>query len=257
MPPLREEARSKELLREMSFLEHLDDLRGVLIRSFAGLLVTTIVAWFFSDRILDILVADLPVEHLNFFAPSEAFMVRLKLSLVVGAMTAFPFIFYQVWSFVAPALFDRERGRVLPLMVASSVLFYVGILFCYVVLIPVVLKFLLGFATEKLNPVLSVGAYFAMVARLCFTFGLVFQLPILVLALAAAGIVTPQMLLRSWRWAIVIIFVVAAVLTPPDPVSQVMMALPVVLLYIGSVLIAHIVVRRKEGKDDDGEESPE
>jgi sec-independent protein translocase protein TatC len=237
----------------MSFLEHLDDLRGVLIRSFAGLLVTTIVAWFFSDRILDILVADLPVDHLNFFAPSEAFMVRLKLSLVVGAITAFPYIFYQVWSFVAPALFEHERGRVLPLMLTSSVLFYVGVGFCYVVLIPVVLQFLLGFATERLNPVLSVGAYFAMVARLSFTFGLVFQLPIVVLALAAAGIVTPGLLLRSWRWAIVIIFIVAAILTPPDPVSQVLMALPVVLLYIGSVLVAHIVVKRKEGKEEDAD----
>ena len=257
MPPLREEARSKDLLREMSFLEHLDDLRGVLIRSFISLLVTTIVAWFFSDRILDMLVSDLPVEQLNFFAPSEAFMVRLKLSLVVGAMTAFPFVFYQVWSFVAPALFDKERGRVLPLMVTSTVLFYTGIAFCYVVLIPVVIEFLLGFATERLNPVLSVGAYFAMVARLTFTFGLVFQLPIVVLALSAAGIVTPGLLLRSWRWAIVIIFVAAAVLTPPDPVSQVLMALPVVLLYIGSVLVAHIVVRRKRKEDDaDADEPP-
>ena len=252
MPPLREEARSRDLLREMPFLEHLDDLRGVLIRSLVALLVTSTVAWFFSGRILDFLVTDLPVEQLNFFAPSEAFMVRLKLSLVVGAMSSFPFIFYQVWSFVAPALFDRERGRVLPLMVAATVLFYTGIAFCYVVLIPVVLEFLLGFATERLNPVLSVGAYFAMVARLSFTFGIVFQLPIVVLALSAAGIVTPRLLLRSWRWAVVIIFVAAAILTPPDPVSQVLMALPVVLLYIGSVLVAHIVVKRK-GKEEDAD----
>jgi sec-independent protein translocase protein TatC len=251
MPPVRESAKSKELLREMSFLEHLDDLRGVLIHSLLAFLITSIVAWFFSARILDLLVSDLPVEHLNFFAPAEAFMARLKMSFVVGGMAAFPYIAVRVWKFVAPALFDRERRRIAPLAATSSLLFYTGVLFCYIVLIPVVLEFLLGFGTEKLEPLLSVGAYFAMVARLCFTFGIVFQLPIIVLVLSLTGLVTPGLLLRQWRYAFLIIFVVAAILTPPDPASQVLMALPVILLYIGSVLVAHIAVKRREAADDD------
>jgi sec-independent protein translocase protein TatC len=235
----------------MSFLEHLEDLRGVLIHSAVALLLATIVCWFFSARILDLLVSDLPVDHLNFFAPSEAFMVRLKLSLVIGAIVAFPYVVYRVWQFVAPALFEQERKRIGPMVLVSSILFYAGVVFCYFILIPVVLEFLLGFGTDKLTPLLSVGAYFAMVARLCFTFGIVFQLPIIVLVLSLSGLVTPGLLLSQWRYAILIIFVVAAVLTPPDPASQVLMALPVLLLYIGSVLVAHVAVRKRDTKEDD------
>jgi sec-independent protein translocase protein TatC len=235
----------------MSFLEHLDELRGVLVQSLAAFLVASIVLWFFSGRVIDLLVADLSVEQLNFFAPTEAFMVRLKLSFALGLMVAFPFILGKVWRFVAPGLFENERRTVYPLLVTSSALFYAGVLFCYIILIPMVLEFLLGFGTDRLNPIISVNAYFAFVARMCFTFGVVFQLPIIVLMLSIAGIVTPGQLLRQWRFAVLIIFIVAAVLTPPDPVSQVLMALPVLLLYIGSVLVAYLAVRRRRNEDDD------
>jgi sec-independent protein translocase protein TatC len=246
MRPLRDRAKDKELLREMSFLEHLDELRGVLVQSLVVFLVASIVVWFFSGRVLEFLIDDIPVDNLNFFAPSEAFMARLKMSFVLGLMAAFPFVLTKVWRFVAPGLFERERARVYPFLVTSSVLFYVGVVFCYMILIPIVLDFLLGFGTERLNPMISVTEYFAFVARLCFTFGIVFQLPVIVLVLSAAGIVTPQFLLRQWRYAVLVIFVVAAVLTPPDPASQLLMALPVLLLYIGSVLVAFVTVRKKK-----------
>ena len=248
MPPIRESAKSKDILREMSFLEHLEDLRGVLIHSLVSFLAASIVCWFFSERILNLLVNDIPVDHLNFFAPSEAFMARMKMSFALGAMLAFPYVAHRVWRFVAPALFERERRRIGPLAIVSSALFYTGVVFCYLVLIPVVLEFLLGFGTERLTPLLSVGSYFAMVARLCFTFGVVFQLPVIVLVLSLTGLVTPGLLLRQWRYAILIIFVASAILTPPDPASQVLMALPVILLYIGSVLIAHVAVGKREEK---------
>lgn len=251
MPPRNERAKSKEILREMSFLEHLDELRGVLLQSAIVFLAASAVLWFFSARVLDFLVRDIPVESLNYFAPAEAFMARMKLSFVLGLMVAFPFILTKVWRFVSPGLFARERVRVYPFLVASSILFYLGVLFCYVVLIPIVLDFLLGFGTEKLNPMISVSSYFAFVARLCFTFGIVFQLPVIVLILSLLGIVTPRMLLKQWRYAVLVIFVVAAILTPPDPASQVLMALPVLLLYIGSVLIAFVAVRKKGSAGSD------
>ena len=248
--PIRETAKEKELLREMSFLEHLEDLRGVLIQSTIVFLVCAVGCWFFSGQILDFLIDDLAVKQLNFFAPAEAFMVRLKISMVVGAMLAFPFVLFRVWGFVSPALFSSERGKVFPMMLVSTALFYTGILFCYQILIPIVLEFLLGFGTDRLTPVISVSNYFAMVARLCFSFGVVFQLPIVIMVLSLLGVVTPQFLLKQWRWAVLIIFVISAVLTPPDPASQVLMALPVLLLYIGSVLIAFITVRRRKGEGE-------
>jgi sec-independent protein translocase protein TatC len=255
MRPLKDRARSKELLREMSFLEHLDELRGVLVQSLIAFLLASIVLWFFSGDMLDLLLGDIPVENLNFFAPAEAFMARLKLSFVLGLMVAFPFILTRIWRFVSPGLFRNERMRVYPFLLSSSVLFYAGVLFCYLILVPIVLDFLMGFGTEKLNPMISVTSYFAFVARLCFTFGIVFQLPVIVLVLSLIGVVTPRMLLKQWRWAVLVIFVVAAILTPPDPASQVLMALPVLLLYIGSVLVAFVAVRKdRSGASEEQEE---
>jgi len=254
--PIKGSAKKKEILREMSFLEHLDDFRGVLIQSAIVFLLAVIGCWFFSGRIIELLILDLTVEQLIFYAPAEAFMARVKISLVLGLLIVYPFILFRIWSFVSPALFDKERKKVWPFVIAASLLFYLGVVFAYLILIPIALGFLIGFGTENLTPMISVTSYFAFVARLCLVFGIVFQLPIIVFVLSMLGVVTPKFLLRQWRYAVLIIFVGSAVLTPPDPASQVLMALPILLLYIGSVLVAHFTIRRKaEIKEDD--EQPE
>jgi len=235
-----------EKLKEMSFLDHLEELRRGIIQSTIVLAVLTVACWFFSKWLLNFLITDLPVESLYFSSPIEAFMARMKMSLVVGAMIAFPFILFKVWGFVAPGLFAKERRRIYPLVVSSSVLFYTGVLFCYFVLIPIVLGFLLGFGTELLNPLLSVSRYFGFVARLCFVFGVVFQVPIVVLVLSSIGLVTPRFLLRQWRYGVLIIFTGSAILTPPDAISLILMAVPILLLYIGSILIAFITTRKSK-----------
>ncbi len=238
-------------LGEMSFLDHLGELRMVIIHSAVVFFVLSVIFWFFSGKILDLLISDLPVESLYFLSPIEAFMVRVKISFVLGLMAAFPFILFKIWAFVSPGLFSYERRRIYPLVISSSLLFYVGVAFCYLLLIPNVMRFLLGFGTELVNPLISVVAYFAFVARLCFAFGIVFQIPVVVLLLSMLGIVTPGWLLRQWRYGVVIVFVGAAILTPPDAVSQLMMALPVLALYIASILVAYVVVRKKESDGDD------
>jgi sec-independent protein translocase protein TatC len=210
-----------------------------------------------SGRIIDILIADLSVEQLIFYAPAEAFMARVKISLVLGLLIAYPFILFRVWSFVSPALFTKERKKVWPFIAAASVLFYVGVTFAYLILIPIALGFLIGFGTDHLTPMISVTAYFAFVARLCLVFGVVFQLPVIVFVLSMIGVVTPKFLLRQWRYAILIIFAGSAVLTPPDPVSQVLMALPIVLLYISSVLVAYVTIHRRDEKRKELEEPEE
>jgi len=243
-----------EQLKEMSFIGHLDELRRAIIQSLIVVLVLSAGCWFLSGMILDILVKDLPVDSLYFTSPIEAFMIRMKVSLVLGLMIAFPFVLLKVWSFVAPGLFSHERSRVYPLVVASAALFYAGVLFCYVILIPIVLRFLVGFGTEYVNPLLSVSAYFGFVARLSFVFGIVFQIPIVVLVLSSIGLVTPKFLLKQWRYGVLVIFVGSAVLTPPDAISLMLMALPILLLYISSILVAFVVVRKKredEVKEDE------
>jgi sec-independent protein translocase protein TatC len=183
----------------------------------------------------------------------EAFMIRMKISFVLGLMLAFPYVLFKVWSFVAPGLFSFERKRVYPFMMSSTTLFYAGVLFCYLILIPIVLGFLLGFGTEYLNPLLSVSSYFNFVARLCFVFGVVFQIPIVVLILSSLGLVTPRFLLRQWRYGVLVIFAGSAVLTPPDAISMVFMAVPILLLYILSILVAFVVVRRKRRQKERAE----
>ena len=241
----------------MSFLEHLDDLRGVLIQSAIVFLVFVAGCWFVSGRVIDLLVSDLAVDQLIFYAPAEAFMARMKISLVLGLLLAYPFVLFKVWAFVSPALFDKERSKVYPFIVTASLLFYIGVAFAYVILIPITLSFLIGFGTDKLTPMLSVTAYFAFVVRLCLVFGLVFQLPVIVFVLSMLGVVKPKFLLKQWRYAILIIFVASAVLTPPDPASQVLMALPIILLYIGSVLVAYATIRKKKEKKNDLEDQEE
>ena len=229
----------------MGILDHLDELRTVLIHSSYAALAATILCWFWSADLLDLLIKPIESEGVYFTAPNEAFLTRLKLSAVVGMFVVAPFIFFKFYSFVMPGLYKKERKVVTPLLLATTLLFYLGIAFAFMVVIPQVVTFLLSFGTDNLSPLIGVGPYFGFVSRLCLAFGLVFELPLLVLFLSLLGIVNPRVLLRTWRYAVVAIAGLSAVLTPPDVISQLMMAGPVMLLYIGSVLVSIVVTRKR------------
>ena len=246
--PLLEEA-NEVADQGMGLLDHLDELRTVLIHSSFAALLATILCWFWSAELLDLLILPIKNEGVYFTSPNEAFLTRLKLSGAVGLFVVAPFIFFKIYGFILPGLYRRERKVITPLLIATSVLFYTGASFAFLVVIPQVIKFLLGFETQALSPLIGVGPYFAFVSRLCLAFGLVFELPLLVLALSWIGVVSPRALLRTWRYAIIAIFTLSAILTPPDVVSQVMMAGPVLVLYISSVLVAMVVTRQKRKQD--------
>ena len=176
-------------------------------------------------------------------------LTMVRRSGAVGLFVVAPFIFFKIYGFILPGLYRKERKVVTPLLLATTILFYSGVVFAFSVVIPQVISFLMSFGTDVMQPLIGVGPYFNFVSRLCLAFGLVFQLPLLVLVLSVIGLVNPRMLLRTWRMAVVLIFVAAAILTPPDVVSQVMMAGPVVVLYFGSVVVS-LVVTRKRGKQD-------
>ena len=239
-----------EKLEEMGFIDHLVELRSTIIWILAAWLGSSMVFWFFSGRLLDFLLSTIPVENLYFNAPVEAFMVRMKLSFITGALVSFPFALFKAWSFVSPGLFAREKRVIIPMILPSAVLFYVGVFFAYIVMVPLVLGFLLRFGTEMLEPLISVSKYFGFVARLCFAFGVVFQLPLAILFLSSIGVVSPRALLRQWRWAVIIIFAVGALLTPPDPASQLMMALPLVFLFLLSAVLALVFEKRRKRREE-------
>lgn len=246
-----------ESSKNMSVLDHIAELRRTLIWAFVMALAAAVAAWFVSDTIVDTLLRPAKMagqQSLYFHAPMEAFLLKLKASAVVGFLLVFPLILYKIYAFVLPGLLPRERRVVTPMLVAATALFYVGVGFCFFILMPLVIRFAVGFATESLQPLLTAGYYFDFAARLCLAFGLLFELPMVVFALSWVGVVHPRTLLKGWRYALLAIVVVAAVLTPPDPLSQLMLAGPVMLLYLASVLVAMLVRR---GKDAPNEEDPD
>jgi len=234
---------------KMGLLDHLDELRSVLIQTFAAGLVASILCWFWSAPLLDLLIDPIREQGVYFTTPNEAFLTRVKISMAVGVFIVAPFIFFKFYAFVLPGLYKKEQRVITPLLIASTALFYTGVAFSFMIVIPQVMEFLLSFGTEILEPLIGVGAYFSFVSRMCLAFGMVFELPLVVLFLSVLGLVNPRMLLKAWRFAVIIIALLSAALTPPDVISQLMMAGPVVLLYLGSVLIAIVITRKKDNED--------
>jgi sec-independent protein translocase protein TatC len=185
------------------------------------------------------------LQKVYYSSPSEGFMIQMKVSCVIGGLAAAPFLLARLWSFVAPGLFRHERRVVVPLLVCGAALFYTGILFSFFMVVPRMMDFFLSFSSQRISPLINVTEYFMFVAKFCLAFGLAFQLPLVIVLLAALGIVSPQMLAAQWRYGVVIIFIIAAWLTPPDWVSQCMMGGPLVVLYLLSILAAWIVTRRR------------
>jgi len=241
------------------FTDHLEELRKRLIISIAAVVVGFILTYAFKNRLFDILIGPLkPLlkeggDSMIFTSLPEAFFTYLKVSLLAGIMVAAPVIFYQFWMFIAPGLYTNERRLLMPIVCLSSFFFVGGALFGYFVVFPFGFKFFLSFSTDTIRPMLSMKEYLSFSAKLLLAFGLVFELPLVLTAMARLGIVTVPFLKKSRKYAIVIFFIGAAILTPPDVVSQVMMALPLMLLYEISIIGAKIFGRKKRGEEDEEE----
>ena len=235
----------------MPLTAHLAELRLRLIWCLLALTVGFIVCYAFSDKIVAALqfpptLVGRPVKvPLQIIAPAEAFMTYIKVGLLAGLFLVLPVILHQLWQFVAPGLLEHEKKYTVPFLVGSAMLFYGGGVIFYLVL-PFIIHFLLSFATGDIRALLSVGYYVTFCIRLMIAFGLVFQLPIVVVFLTQLGLVSSRLLIRYFRHAVVLIFIVAAVLTPTtDPLSLLFMVLPMLLLYGLSILAAKGVERRQ------------
>lgn len=237
--------------KSMSFLDHLRDLRTMLIHVAVAILVCTVAAWAFSGRLLDLLLDALALENVQFLSPMEPFNARLRVALVVGVAASLPFVSFRIWSFVVPALRENERRTILPSAIATTLLFAVGGAFSIYVLTPMMLGLLMGFGTEHARADLALGPVLAFVFRMTIACAVLFQLPLVLALTTRLGVTTPRMLLTWWRHAVVAIFILAAVITPGDGPSQVILAIPLVVLYFLSVLISWIIYR---GRADTGEE---
>jgi len=247
-PPVAPRPGSHDDLKTMSFFEHLEELRRTLFFVLAVAGVAACGGWFVAGPVLDALVPP-QLGKVYFSSPAEAFMVRLKASVVIGLLVALPIVIARLWGFVAPGLFRHEKRAAVPVLVSGSLLFYGGIAFGYVFVIPKTVEFFLSFSGQNLSPLLNVTQYFMFVAKFSLAFGLAFQMPLVIVLLAALGIVSPQRLWRQWRYGVILIAVLAAWLTPPDAVSQLLMGAPLVVLYFISLGVAQLVARRRQRRE--------
>ncbi|AOQ24005.1 twin-arginine translocase subunit TatC [Neomoorella thermoacetica] len=238
--------------KSMTLTEHLEALRRVLLVSIIALVIATIAVYFgFREQLLALILR--PMKDLGikpvFITPWEAFFTTIKICFVAAIFLALPVILWEVWSFVLPALHSHERRLVYMLMPASIILFVGGVVFGYLVVFPAAVRFLLVTASEGFMPFITISRYFGFLSMFVLPFGAVFQLPLIIMLLTHLGLVTPRFLAKNRKYAVLIIFIVAAVVTPtPDMVSQTLMALPMVVLYEASIWISYLVRRKREEK---------
>ncbi len=247
MTPRRDQGWDDEAAgaREMSFLGHLEELRWVLMHSILACLAGAIGGWLLAPRVLEDIIAR-TVKHAVVLSPLEAFNERLKLALFLGLFLALPVVFYRVWSFVVPGLLKRERGWILPMAMASMALFAVGAWAAYGYVVPMVIEVMSQFLTPSMVSQIRLGALLGFVYNMALACGVVCQLPLVTMTLTAIGLVTPGFLMRQWRIAIVGAFFATAVITPGDVVTaQLVMGVPMTLLYFLSVGLSYLVARRR------------
>jgi sec-independent protein translocase protein TatC len=246
---------------EMTFLEHLDELRKVLVQAAAACLAGALAGWWLAPRVLEDIVHR-TVKQAVVLSPLEAFNERFKLAMLLGLFIALPIVLHRVWSFIVPGLFKRERSWILPMVMASLGLFALGAWVAYDYVVPLVIDVLSQFMTPSMKAEIRLSSLLGFVYNMALACGLVFQLPLVTMSLTAIGLVTPGALLRQWRYAIVAAFLVTALITPGDVVTaQIVMGVPMTLLYFVSVALSWLVARRKrddpvraqpaeEGEDD-------
>lgn len=251
---------------EMPFLDHLEELRSRLFRAVGALAVGAVVGFFLVTHfdVLGLLVDPIRPfigdSKLKYLSPMDPFFISLRLALIVGALLASPIIIYQLWAFVAPALLPKERRAIIPAFYLGLVLFAAGVALAYFAALPVTFEFMLGFQTESLEQNIVIDRYLNQVIRILLAFGLVFELPVVIMVLAVIGVVDSGMLAAKRRHAIVIMTIVASLITPGDVILlTVFMMIPLILLYELSIWLAKLVERRRreEAEEDAEAEEPQ
>ena len=232
-----------------ALLAHLEELRGRVVTSAIAIALCAIPCGIWWQKILDLLLIwplryCNPAPHIIYTGPADAVVLSLRIALFGGLFCAMPVVLYQFWGFIAPGLYRNERAVVLPTVFASTVFFVAGVLFCYFTL-PFVMGVMAQYAGGRMDPYFRVDEYFTFLLTLCVAFGAVFELPVAAFVLARLGLITAGLLWKKIRYAIVLIFILAAVLTPPDIISQTALALPLMLLYLLSIGVAYVAGRRK------------
>lgn len=243
----------------MSIIEHLEELRTRLIKILIASALGFAVCYWMSEWLFSLLMKPLldalPGKTLIFTGVTEGFFTYLKVGIIAGIFLAAPYIIYQIWAFVAPGLFKREKKILIPISIISAVFFVGGALFGYFVVFPFGFQFLIGkFSSDVIQAMPSIKEYLSLATKMLIAFGVIFELPLVIFVLARIGIVDHKFLRKYRKYAILGAFIVGAILTPPDVITQLMMAGPLIVLYEISIWVAYFFGKKKKVLDDDEEE---
>lgn len=236
----------------MSLLDHLHDLRRAIVRSLITIIILFCIAMVFSEQIMNFLklplLKALPEAYrtIHFTGPLDVFIASVKVSMLTAVVIGCPIWSYQFWKFLEPGLYPSEKKLILPFAMASASLFFAGICFCFFLIFPMALEFLIGLGLKVGTPIITVNDYLSMLIIMIFGFGIVFETPVVLVLLAVMDIIDAKMLKEFRPFVLITILVLGALLTPPDPISQVAMAVPVYLMYESSILIIRFIKREKK-----------
>ena len=246
----------------MTLMGHLNELRRRLFRIVIIVLLGFVAFYGVAEYLYAYLSAPLQAQlpagsKLIYTSPAGAFFTYMKVALVASMFGTSPFSFYQIWAFIAPGLYKEEKRAILPLAFFSTLFFIAGTSFCFFLVFPIAFQFFMGFATDAIVPMISVEEYLSFALKLLIAFGLVFEMPLFAYFLSRFGLLTPAFMRRQRRYAILLIFITAAVLTPPDVFSQCLMAMPMLLLYEVSIYVSKVAYREKKKPAEENETAEE
>lgn len=262
---------TKDIEDKQPFMTHLSELRTRLLLSVIAVVAGFSVCFNYSEIIFEYLklpmnasvhvsrtepyISFIPYEKITdlvFLAPGEAFWVHMKVSAIAGLILAMPILFWQLWRFISPGLHRKEKRMALPFIFVTSGLFFTGTAFCFIVVLPFAMNFLLNFRAESLTPMISVERYVDFCLKFILAFGAVFELPVIIVFLTRLGVVSADALARNRKYALLGAFIVAALMTPtPDAFNQTLMAVPIIVLYEAGILASRIFSRRRAKRHDD------
>ena len=243
----------------MSLMDHLRELRQRILYSLVAAFVAFLLCWYFVEPVFNFLTRPLldvlPEGSTAMYTTlPEAFFTRMYIAFILGLFVASPVIFYQIWAFISPGLYEEEKHFIMPVAIISAIFFVLGGVFCYYIVFHYAFQFFISFVTAEIQAMPKISDYLDFVLKLILAFGFIFEMPIFAFFLSRMGIVTAAKMRRARRYAILIIFIVAAILTPPDVVSQLLMAVPMLILYEISILVAALFGKKEEPKPEEENE---
>ncbi|WP_312810641.1 twin-arginine translocase subunit TatC [Sedimentibacter sp.] len=238
----------KDDAKSLTLVEHLTELRKRLIYSSVVLIVSIFVSYSFSEMIVKYIIDIAPNINFVFIAPAELLLSYVKIAVISGFVVSAPFLILQIWIFVSPGLKKKEKRTIATSLFVGGIFFIAGVVFAFLVVLPIMLQFFMGFQIEEIEEMISFSSYLTFVINTLLSFGIIFELPIIMVILTRFRIISVSFIKKNRKYTILIIFIVAAILTPPEVITQILLAVPMILLFEVGVLFASIVERKEKKK---------